>query len=153
MAVHVTRGPALRSTGQQQRSRKIKSLRLCPFLRLSPFCVTCHFILPLLHPFAFPTLLSSSCPITTVWLKMQDLKMTDHSARRESAEQDVKSVHYKRLSTKCLRVPVSKIFTSLAKKYYYYNTTYLLWSPYGIGQTIIFSCCGLFFLLLLFFLA
>ena len=23
------------------------------------------------------------------------------------------------------------------------------WSPYGIGQTIIFSCCGLFFLLLL----
>ena len=26
-----------------------------------------------------------------------------------------------------------------------------LWSPYGIGQTIIFSCCGLFFLL--FFLA
>ena len=31
-----------------------------------------------------------------------------------------------------------------------------LWSPYGIGQTIIFSCCGLFFLLLLlllFFLA
>jgi len=25
-----------------------------------------------------------------------------------------------------------------------------LWSPYGIGQTIIFSCCGLFFLLLLF---
>ena len=25
----------------------------------------------------------------------------------------------------------------------------LLWSPYGIGQTIIFSCCGLFFLLLL----
>jgi len=29
---------------------------------------------------------------------------------------------------------------------------HLLWSPYGIGQTIIFSCCGLFFLLL-FFLA
>jgi len=27
----------------------------------------------------------------------------------------------------------------------------LLWSPYGIGQTIIFSCCGLFFLLLLSF--
>ena len=27
-----------------------------------------------------------------------------------------------------------------------------LWSPYGIGQTIIFSCCGLFFLLS-FFLA
>jgi len=26
-----------------------------------------------------------------------------------------------------------------------------LWSPYGIGQTIIFSCCGFFFLL--FFLA
>ena len=23
---------------------------------------------------------------------------------------------------------------------------YLLWSPYGTGQTIIFSCCGLFFL-------
>ena len=23
---------------------------------------------------------------------------------------------------------------------------FLLWSPYGIGQTIIFSCCGLFFL-------
>ena len=27
----------------------------------------------------------------------------------------------------------------------------LLWSRYGIGQTIIFSCCGLFFLLLFFF--
>ena len=26
---------------------------------------------------------------------------------------------------------------------------YSLWSPYGIGQTIIFSCCGLFILLLL----
>ena len=25
---------------------------------------------------------------------------------------------------------------------------HLLWLPYGIGQTIIFSCCGLFFLLL-----
>jgi len=25
----------------------------------------------------------------------------------------------------------------------------LLWSPYGIGQTIVFSCCDLFFLLLL----
>jgi len=23
----------------------------------------------------------------------------------------------------------------------------MLWSPYGIGQTIIFSCCSLFFLL------
>jgi len=30
--------------------------------------------------------------------------------------------------------------------------TILLWSPYGIGQTIIFSCCGMFFLLLLSFL-
>ena len=29
----------------------------------------------------------------------------------------------------------------------------LLWSPYGIGQTIIFSCCGLFFLLLLILLS
>jgi len=32
----------------------------------------------------------------------------------------------------------------------------LLWSPYVIGQTIIFSCCGLFFFLfssLFFFLA
>ena len=29
----------------------------------------------------------------------------------------------------------------------------LLWSPYVIGQTIIFSCCGLFFFFLLFFLA
>ena len=28
--------------------------------------------------------------------------------------------------------------------------TVLLWSPYGIGQTIIFSCCNLFFLLLFF---
>ena len=28
-----------------------------------------------------------------------------------------------------------------------------LWSPYGIGQTIIFSCCYFFFFLLLFFLA
>ena len=27
----------------------------------------------------------------------------------------------------------------------------LLWSPYLIGHTIIFSCCGLFFFLLLFF--
>ena len=27
----------------------------------------------------------------------------------------------------------------------------LLWSPYGIGQTVIFSCCGLFFFLLFFF--
>ena len=27
----------------------------------------------------------------------------------------------------------------------------LLWSPYGIGQTIIFSCCGSFYLLLLLF--
>jgi len=26
-------------------------------------------------------------------------------------------------------------------------STPLLWSPYGIGQTIIFSCCGLFFFL------
>jgi len=25
-----------------------------------------------------------------------------------------------------------------------------LWSPYGIGQTIIFSCCGLFFFFLFF---
>ena len=56
---------------------------------------------------------------------MQDLKMTGHTARRESTEQDVKSVPYERLNTKCLRVPVTKIFTSLAKKYYYYNTTYL----------------------------
>ena len=33
------------------------------------------------------------------------------------------------------------------------NNQYLpiLWSPYGIGQTIIFSCCGLFFLLSFFF--
>ena len=28
---------------------------------------------------------------------------------------------------------------------------HLLWSPYGIGQTIIFSSCGFFFLLLLLF--
>jgi len=26
----------------------------------------------------------------------------------------------------------------------------LLWSPYGIGQTVIFSYCGLFFFLLFF---
>jgi len=37
----------------------------------------------------------------------------------------------------------------------YYDIVYIavtitvyLWSPYGIGQTIIFSCCDLFFLLL-----
>jgi len=29
----------------------------------------------------------------------------------------------------------------------------LLWSPYGTGQTIIFSSCGFFFFFLLFFLA
>jgi len=29
----------------------------------------------------------------------------------------------------------------------------LLWSPYVIGQTIIFSSCGFFFFFLLFFLA
>jgi len=29
-------------------------------------------------------------------------------------------------------------------------TLVLLWSPYGIGQTIIFSCCGLFFFFLFF---
>ena len=28
---------------------------------------------------------------------------------------------------------------------------YILWSPYGIGRPYIFSCCGLFFLLLLLF--
>jgi len=35
----------------------------------------------------------------------------------------------------------------------YYGLRYLLWSPFGIGQTIIFSSCGFFFLLLSFFLA
>ena len=30
-----------------------------------------------------------------------------------------------------------------------FSSCAFLWSPYGIGQTIIFSCCGLFFLLLL----
>ena len=33
-----------------------------------------------------------------------------------------------------------------------HQPTFQLWSPYGLGQTIIFSCCYLFFLLL-FFLA
>ena len=32
-----------------------------------------------------------------------------------------------------------------------FSTECLLWSPYGIGQTIIFSCCGLFFFFLSFF--
>ena len=41
----------------------------------------------------------------------------------------------------------STIVTSVVKPL----TITLLWSPYGIGQTIIFSCCGLFFLLLSFF--
>ena len=48
----------------------------------------------------------------------------------------------------------TNIYSGLAKTYATSsaaNTNPLLWSPYGIKQTIIFSCCYLFFLLLLFF--
>jgi len=39
-------------------------------------------------------------------------------------------------------VPKSVTLNDLERR----NGRYL-WSPYGIGQTIIFSCCGLFFFL------
>ena len=39
------------------------------------------------------------------------------------------------------------------QRYMRVYTTYFLWSPDGIGQTITFSCCSLFFLLFLLFLA
>jgi len=39
------------------------------------------------------------------------------------------------------------IFLSLVDvAMYVHNVDGLLWSPYVIGQTIIFSCCGLFFM-------
>jgi len=47
-------------------------------------------------------------------------------------------------------LPVSEkrtvAFISLAAVPYYYYCLVLLWSPYGIGQTIIFLPCAFFFL-------
>jgi len=58
-----------------------------------------------------------------------------------------------------LKCHCNMVCTRRLKHFMYYSTSTtrvkpilrLLWSPYVIGQTIIFSSCGFFFLLLLFF--
>ena len=65
-------------------------------------------------------------------------------------EDRIKRLGLMRLGRSRIRSDLIEAF-KIINGYYDITLDSFLWSPYGIGQTIIFSCCGLFFLLLSFF--
>ena len=85
--------------------------------------------------------LMSMCSIRLYWQRYCTARQQQASAKLCSVVQVMELRNFRRGST----------YIRQGDHHVAHRPTFLLWSPYGIGQTIIFSCCGLFFLSSTFF--